>query len=147
MKLKKKSVKKNKGKKHVNANKLSIDGLNFDSNLEAFAYKELKANGLYGEGKLIYEGKQFEIIEAFEFDGKKYQNIKITPDFVDLDNKIILEIKGRPNEAFPMRWKLMKRYFSINDPTYKVFIAKSNQTNVKEEIRKIKELYNVQMSK
>lgn len=132
---------KKAGKKQVNSVKKSIDGINFDSGLEAFSYKALKAEGLYGAGKLIYEAKTFEIIEAFEFDGKKYQNIKITPDFVDETNKVVFEIKGRPNESFPMRWKLMKRYFKVNNLNYKVYIGIGSQVKVLEEIVKIKKYY------
>lgn len=137
----KRTTKRKKGKKTINYNKTTFDGIDFASNLEVFSYKQLKLEGLYGKDKLLYEAKTFEIIEPFVFDGKKYQNIKITPDFVDEKNKIVLEIKGIPNELFPMRWKLLKRYFSINDPTYKVFLAIGNQENVKKEIAKIKELY------
>ena len=45
------------------------------------------------------------------------------------------------NKTVPMRWKLMKRYFAVNDLDYKVFIAMSNQANVKIEIEKIKQIY------
>lgn len=133
--------KKKKGKKNVNSTKITIDKLEFASKLEAFAYKELKAAGLHD--RLKYEPKQFVIVDPFEFDGKKYQSIKITPDFVDEENKIILEIKGflAQNALFPMRWKLMKKYFADNKLDYKVFMAMSNQANVTAEIEKIKEIY------
>lgn len=137
----KKKIVKKKGKKNVNSNKIIIDGIEFASKLEGFAYQELKSLKLYGKDKFLYEIKEFQIIDKFEFDGKKYQGVKITPDFVDETNKVILEIKGwaKQNEAFPMRWKLMKRYFTINNIDYKVYIAYSNQTNVKEVIKEIKE--------
>ena len=71
--------KKRKGKKNVQAIKSTLDGIKFASNLEKFCYTELKADGL--TDKLKYEGKTFIIVDKFEFQGKKYQNIKITPDF------------------------------------------------------------------
>ena len=130
-----------KGKKKVNSSKIEIDGIKFQSRLEGFAYLELKKLKLFGKSKLLYEPKQFVIVDPFEFDGKKYQPIRITPDFVDLKNKIIFEIKGIPNEIFPMRWKLMKKYFKETGENWKVFIGMKNQTKVKEEILKIKQYY------
>ncbi len=138
-------IKAKTGKKNVNAIKSSFDGINFASNLELFAYKELKRLGLYGEGKLLYEGKEFIIVDDFKFKGKKYRNIKITPDFVDITNKVIFECKGfmRQNALFPMRWKLMKKYLSEKEPDYEVFMAVSTQKNVLLEIEEIKKLYQI----
>lgn len=130
-----------KGKVKINSSKKELDGIKFDSMLELFAYKELKKEGLYGKNKLTHQSKTFLIVDPFEFDGKKYQGIKITPDFVDEKNQVVFEVKGVPNELFPMRWKLMKRYFSLNYPNYKVFIGMKNQKLVTEEIKKIKEYY------
>ena len=130
-----------KGRKKVNSIKTEVDGIKFQSRLEGYAYKELKAVKLYEKKKLLYEPIQFVIVDPFEFDGKKYQSIKITPDFVDEKNKIVFEIKGLPNETFPMRWKLMKKYFKETGENWKVFIGMKNQTKVKEEIVKIKEYY------
>ena len=130
-----------KGTKQVQANKKTYDGIKFASGLEVFAYKTLKEAGLCGEGKLLYEGKTFEIVKPFEYDGKKYRNIKITPDFVDETNKVIFEVKGRPNESFPMRWKLMKKYFHDKEEEWKIFYGVGNQKNVREEIDKIVEHY------
>ena len=36
---------------------------------------------------------------------KKILNIKYTPDFIGKD--FIIETKGRANESFPLRWKLI----------------------------------------
>lgn len=134
---KKKLVRK-KGKKHVQAIKVSEDGINFASTAERFCYRLLKANGMYGPGKFIYEAKQFVLIDPFTFQGKKYQPIRITPDFVDETNKVVLEVKGRAVELFAMRWKLMKRKFSIDDPKYVVYLTKSNQTDITKIVSEIK---------
>lgn len=138
MPQKKKVVKKKKGKKHVQAIKVSEDGIDFASTAERFCYRLLKANGMYGPGKLIYEAKQYVIVDPFTYDGKKYQPIRITPDFVDETNKIVLEVKGRAVELFSMRWKLMKRHFALTDPTYKSYLTKSNQTDITKIVNEIK---------
>ena len=41
---------------------------------------------------------------------KKILGIKYTPDFISYD--YIIECKGRPNESFPIRWKIFKKYAS-----------------------------------
>ena len=74
----------------------------------------------------VYEGQTYEIFEGFNFPnkayercgngkgdyknrgGKKIRGIKYTPDFIGSD--FIIECKGRPNETFPIRWKLFKMY-------------------------------------
>lgn len=133
-----KKIVRKKGKKHVQAIKVSEDGIDFASTAERFCYRLLKANGMYGPGKFIYEAKQFMLLSPFTFAGKKYQPIRITPDFVDETNKVILEVKGRAVELFAMRWKLMKWYLSVNDPTYGVFLTKSNQTDITKIVNEIK---------
>ena len=142
MKGKRKVIKK-KGKKHVQAIKVSEDGIDFASTAERFCYRLLKTNNMYGPGKFIYEAKQFMVVDPFTFDGKKYQPIRITPDFVDETNKVLLEVKGRAVELFSMRWKLMKRFFSINDPNYKVYLTKSNQSDITSIVNEIKQKHYV----
>jgi hypothetical protein len=148
---KKKSVKKGKvkkigfkkkGKKNVSSIKSELDGIKFASNLERFCYIKLKEAGLHNN--LKYEGTAFNIIDKFEFKDKKYQGIKITPDFVDEENKVIIECKGfmGQNQLFPMRWKLMKRYFKLNNLDYDIHLV-FNQGEILEAINKIKLKYNV----
>jgi hypothetical protein len=126
-------------KKKVNSNKTTYNGIKFASGLEVYAYKLIVDAKL--ESNLLYESKTFEIVESFEYDGKKYRNIKITPDFVDEKNKIIFEVKGRANESFPLRWKLMKKYFHDINENWKVYIGVGNQKNVKEELNKMIKYY------
>ena len=39
---------------------------------------------------------------------KRILPIKYTPDFIG--ENFIIECKGRPNESFPIRWKMFKKY-------------------------------------
>jgi hypothetical protein len=50
---------------------------------------------------------------------KKILGIKYTPDFIGTD--YIIECKGRPNESFPMRWKLFKKYVAENLPNVTLY--------------------------
>jgi len=106
----------------VRAKKTVVDGLTFASGLEAYMYKALKAANI----KASYEGWTFDLIREFDFNidvyercanGKgDYKNrghktirkISYTPDFIG--QGFIIECKGRPNESFPIRWKLFKKF-------------------------------------
>jgi len=120
-----------KNRKLVRANKTTIDGIKFQSGLEAYMYKCLKDAKIKAE----YEGEEFILIEGFFLDTESYERtarkefadrgnkrilpIKYTPDFIG--DGFIIECKGRANEAFPLRWKLFKKWISINRPKTVLF--------------------------
>ena len=105
----------------VVSKKITVDGIKFASGLEAYMYKALKAAKI----KADYEKRTFEIFEGFDFTNESYErqangkgsmvnrgnkkvlSIKYTPDFEGKD--FIIECKGRPNETFPLRWKMFKK--------------------------------------
>ena len=120
------NMKKRYSKKRgpVTSKKASADGITFASNLEKYMYLALKKAKIHA----LYEGETFELVGSFEFPfecferqsngkgelknrgNKKVLNIKYTPDFIG--KNFIIEVKGRANEAFPMRWKLFKKYIA-----------------------------------
>ena len=120
-----------RGRKLVQSRKTEVDGIKFASSLEAHMYKCLKDANI----KARYEGEEFVLIDGFDFDvdsfertttkefanrgRKKILPIKYTPDFVG--DGFIIECKGRANEAFPMRWKLFKRWITLNRPEVIIF--------------------------
>ena len=106
----------------VRSKKVIVDNIEFKSGLEAYMYKALKAAGI----KAKYEGVSYELIPSFDFKNKCYERqanskgeyknrggktirkVTYTPDFTGTG--FIIECKGRPNESFPIRWKLFKLY-------------------------------------
>ena len=143
-------MRKRKKKGHVQAKKISYNGISFASCLERYTYIALKKNKLY-EG---YESETFQIIESFNFSNisyekqangkgeyinrgsKKILGIKYTPDFIGKD--YIIECKGRPNESFPLRWKLFKLWLTKNN-IGKILYKPQNQKEVDRTIALIKE--------
>lgn len=117
----------------VVAKKISYDGHNFASGLERYMYMALKKAKI----KAKYEGETFVLINGFHFENESYERqanskgdftnrgskrilpIKYTPDFIGDD--FIIECKGRPNESFPIRWKLFKRLMTEQFPGYVLF--------------------------
>jgi hypothetical protein len=120
------NMKKRYSKKRgpVTSKKAAADGITFASNLEKYMYLALKKAKIHA----LYEGETFELVESFDFPfecferqsngkgelqnrgNKKVLNIKYTPDFIG--KNFIIEVKGRANESFPMRWKLFKKYIA-----------------------------------
>ena len=117
----------------VRAKKVEYDGIKFQSGLEKYMYIALKEAKI----KANYEGQTFELVPSFSFNNKSYERqanskgefkerggkqiraITYTPDFVG--RGFIIECKGRPNESFPIRWKLFKRYISKNLPNVTLY--------------------------
>ena len=117
----------------VRSKKVIVDNIEFKSGLEAYMYKALKAAKI----KAKYEGISYELIPSFDFKNKCYERqanskgeyrnrggkairkVTYTPDFTG--NDFIIECKGRPNESFPIRWKLFKMYASKKLPKVNIY--------------------------
>ena len=110
-----------------------VDGIQFASGLEAYMYKALKKAKI----KADYEKRTFELFPGFYFPENAYERqangkgsminrgdkkilgVKYTPDFEGKD--FIIECKGRPNETFPIRWKMFKKYVNIHLHGYTLY--------------------------
>tara|TARA_R110000772_G_scaffold97826_1_gene197185 strand:+ start:1431 stop:1886 length:456 start_codon:yes stop_codon:yes gene_type:complete len=124
---------KRRKKGPVQSKKISYDGINFASGLEKYMYMALKKAKI----KTKYEGETFVLINGFHFENEAYERqanskgefinrgskrilpIKYTPDFIG--ENFIIETKGRPNESFPIRWKLFKKLMTEQFPGYILF--------------------------
>jgi|TARA_R110002167_G_scaffold21382_4_gene77774 hypothetical protein len=144
---KKRIYKKKRGP--VVAKKVTYDGIKFASGLELYMYKALKEAGI----RTKYEGETFVLINGFHFDNKVYERqanskglfknrgckrilpIKYTPDFIG--ENFIIETKGRPNESFPIRWKLFKHLMTEQFPNYTLY-KPQNQKECDQVIQLIK---------
>ena len=136
------------GRKVVQSNKKIVDGIQFDSSLEAFMYTLLKQEGI----PAIYEGESFNIMDSFKFTSDSWETspkskqmtnkgrrvvrgMKYTPDFVH--PAFIIECKGRANETFPLRYKLFKKWLMENRPNVVLFMPK-NKADCLDVIKLIK---------
>ena len=117
----------------VQAKKIIYDGIKFASGLEKYMYIALKKAKI----RFKYEGETFVLLNGFHFDNKVFERqsnskgeyinrgekrilpIKYTPDFIG--NNFIIETKGRPNESFPIRWKLFKKLVVEQFPNYTLY--------------------------
>ena len=142
------NYKRKKKKGPVVSKKVTYDGINFASGLEKYMYQALKKAKI----KATYEGETFVLLDGFHFENEVYERqsnskgdfknrgekrilpIKYTPDFIGKD--FIIETKGRPNESFPMRWKLFKRLVMAQFPNVTLY-KPQNQKECDETIRLI----------
>jgi hypothetical protein len=130
--------KKNTTQKIKNSAKVEYEGMLFDSKLEVYCYRKL----IEVELEFKYVPTTFTIINPFIFNSeshepdkkrglllshrsKKVLGIKYTPDFVG--NNWIIETKGRPNESFPLRWKLFKKYLTENNIKFDLYLPKNQK--------------------
>ena len=131
--MRRKIYRKKKKRGPVVSKKISFDGITFASGLEKYMYNALKKSKI----KAKYEGETFVLINGFYFDNEVYERqanskgqfknrggkrilpIKYTPDFIGDD--FIIECKGRPNESFPIRWKLFKQLVTKQFPGFTLF--------------------------
>jgi hypothetical protein len=130
-----------KGVSLIKSKSSVVDGIKFKSQLEVYAYKELQKAQI----KFKYEEDKFSLIsgflpisESWEFRYKKFvpvqtaiRSITYTPDFTCPNMRWVIETKGRPNESFPLRWKLFKRYIhSTGKPTLLFLPTNRSQVDV-----------------
>ncbi len=143
----------NRRKQITRSTKVEYQGLNFASKLEMHMYKLLQKAKI----PVQYEGKTFSLVNGFDFTNASYEKtrlkkylhdrgnknilpIKYTPDFLDVQDppRFIIECKGNPNEAFPIRWKLFKKYLIDENIKADLFMPR-NQKDCAEVVRIIQE--------
>jgi len=137
-----------KGRKLIQSKETKAYGITFRSETEAYMYKLLRKHKIRAQ----YEKKSFVLMPSFvckhrSFERNKRKNFKeitnviqpitYTPDFVG-DN-FIIEVKGRANEQFPLRWKLFKYLINNKPVEYTLFVPR-NKKECDEVIKIIKEL-------
>jgi hypothetical protein len=96
------------------------DEIYFDSLIEGQFYHFLKEHNISFQMKL-----KIEIQPSFEYLGKKIQPITWSPDFAirNTFQPIIIDTKGYPNDAFPLKYKIILNHFhniSVNKNIAKV---------------------------
>lgn len=111
--------------KHV-----QIDGYEFKSPLEGYTYEAFKQAHI----PVKYEPEHYELLPKFDYLGKRYRNIKYTPDFIG-DN-FVCECKGRVQRDFPLRWKMLLHKFKSIGEERKAYIVRNHKdvTNMIQDI-------------
>lgn len=114
-----------------NATPNEYNGIKFRSKLETYTYKKLKEADITAD----YEMHRYELLPAFTFNDRKYRPMTYLPDFVG--KNFIIECKGYPNEAWPLREKLFRYYLYSNKLDIDFYVVHT-QKEVDELIKKLK---------
>ena len=134
----------------VNSKKSVYDGVTFQSKLEMYCYKKLKAAGI----DFKYEQDTYEIFPGFKHKGRYGKKssrgfgikenrviraVTYTPDFVSDSHKFIIETKGYvpSNHSFPLRWKLFLHYLQAQGMGDYMLFMPRNQEQVNHAIKEI----------
>ena len=110
---------KSPNKKVRNATKITVDGVAYDSRLEAFMA------GLLFQFKIPFQTKTRIILQdGFRYNGKAVREIAIVPDFIiTLPNKyIVADTKGFQGDKSKLQHKLLKRWLVDNHPNSEVYL-------------------------
>lgn len=93
-------------------NKVTVDGITFDSQLEANRYFELKLLYKAGEISQLRLQPEFELIPAFRKNGKAYRKTMYRADFMYFDKKtgkyIVEDTKGFKTDVYKLKRKLFE---------------------------------------
>lgn len=96
-------------------NKVIVDGITFDSQLEANRYCELKLLYKAGEISQLRLQPEFELIPAFKKNGKSFRKTIYRADFMYLDNRsgkyIVEDTKGFKTDVYKIKRKLFEFKF------------------------------------
>ena len=124
-----------------NVQTMKIDGIEFRSRLEAFTYTELKKAGL----EFDYEKEKFVLMDKFKYEGvsiekrkkkgklvydqalKSIRSTTYLPDFSNLEEGWIIEVKGLKSDVFNLKWKLFKQYLVKNNLNYELYMPGSKK--------------------
>lgn len=94
-------------KKVKNATKVVIDGVKFDSQLEAYMYKLLKGSIV----NFIFQ-REYELQPKFKFNGEAIKAIKMIVDFWLPDYNMIVDTKGWATDISKLKYKMLKYKYS-----------------------------------
>lgn len=102
--------------------KTEIDGIKFDSKLEAFMYTQLR------DRKIRFElQKKYELQGKFKYNSESIRAITYTVDFYLPDYDICIDTKGIATQQGIMRIKMLKRYFFENEMQAKILLPKNQK--------------------
>lgn len=144
---------KKANKKVKNAMSLIHNGIEFKSKLELFTYQKLLEADITD---FKFEQEKFTILEGFDYNmtsieaydrsieglkhklygevAKAIRPITYLPDFTSIkDDKTgwVIECKGFPNDAFPLKWKMFKDYLVKNGYNLTLYKPNNQQTVLK----------------
>lgn len=106
------------GRSKYHAKKTVVDGITFDSRKEADRYIGLR--GMEEDGTIgdLRRQVRYELIPAFDVDGKHYRPVCYVADFVYIDKEtgktVVEDVKGVKTDVYKLKSKLFARRYGMS---------------------------------
>lgn len=97
------------------AKKTTVDGITFDSRKEADRYLTLKAMEEEGLIRDLRRQVRYELVPAFDVDGRHYRPVCYIADFVYREDgrEVVEDVKGMVTDVYRLKSKLFARRYGI----------------------------------
>lgn len=104
-----------RGRSKYHANRTTVDGITFDSRKEADRYLVLKGMEEDGSIEDLRRQVRYELIPAFDVDGKHYRPVYYVADFVYLEDgrEVVEDVKGMRTDVYKLKSKLFARRYGM----------------------------------
>lgn len=101
------------GRSKYHAKRTSVDGIVFDSKREADRYLVLKSMEEDGTIEDLRRQVRYELVPAFDVDGKHYRPVFYVADFVYVEDgkEVIEDVKGMRTDTYRLKSKLFARRY------------------------------------
>ena len=104
------------GRSKYHAKKTCVGGITFDSKREADRYLVLKSMEEDGVIEDLRRQVRYELVPAFDVDGKHYRAVHYVADFVYRENghEVIEDVKGMRTDVYRLKAKLVAYRYGMN---------------------------------
>lgn len=106
------------GRSKYHAKKTVVDGITFDSKREADRYLVLKGMEEDGAIEDLRRQVRYELVPAFDVDGKHYRPVFYVSDFTYTDKEtgkeIVEDVKGMRTDMYRLKSKLFAYRYGMN---------------------------------
>lgn len=103
------------GRSKYHAKHTTVDGIVFDSKREADRYLVLESMEEDGTIEDLRRQVRYELVPAFDVDGKHYRPVFYVADFVYVDREtgeeIVEDVKGMRTDVYRLKSKLFARRY------------------------------------
>jgi hypothetical protein len=101
------------GRSKYKARKTVVDGITFDSRREADRYIVLKSMEEDGAIENLRRQVRYELVPAFEVDGKHYRPVYYVADFTYREDgkEVVEDVKGMRTDVYRLKSKLFARRY------------------------------------
>ena len=101
------------GRSKYHAKKTCVDGITFDSRREADRYLVLKSMEADGAIEDLRRQVRYELVPAFDVDGKHYRPVYYVADFVYVEDgkEVVEDVKGMRTDVYRLKSKLFARRY------------------------------------